>query len=193
MLLKEFHESLAAIERPARCNDRQEYECHLAALFAAAGIDSDMTEGCARLLALAVDLYRKEQDTPLYFWADDRTVMRISTDTLPYDMRLATVLVPDPTANFTFALWELAERDNRLSLVKFRDRLPSPFGPDTPVKAITRSPIPSHSLFQDHRHIPFTYKPTTHNGRVLEHFMEEIPLQTKLMAHRFQVDPAVGR
>lgn len=183
MTLQTYEQALLETQPPAR-NDREACEIALTPLLRAAAFDEDRAEMFARHIALGMDLFLETGLRPLYMWVDDRDQSRLPSGTLPYDITLTSALYAAENGTFALSVWEMAERENRVSLLIHHSDMKSPFSGETPLEEVFAAPPPSHTLYQDLRCVPYRYKPETDTFLDADCGPPEIPAQYRFLRRR---------
>jgi hypothetical protein len=190
MTLDTFEQALSKTLLPAR-NDREECENALKALLLSAQIDETNAALYARHMALGLDLFQGTGLRPLYFWIDDRSQARLPSGALPYDITLASALHRAEGNGYVLAVWEMAERQNRVSLLLPHKSMESPFSGETSLLEVLAAMPPSHRLYQDLRWVPYRYKPETDTFLDADSGPPDIPAQHRFLGRRYTVGMAI--
>jgi hypothetical protein len=186
MTLDIFEQALREIPPPGR-NDRAACEGALTPLLRSAPLDENSAEMLARLIALGMDLFQETGLRPLFMWIDDRDQSRLPAGALPYHITLASALIVAETGHLAISVWEMAERENHVSLLLSHSDLASPFSGETPLKDVFAAPPPSHTLYQDLRWVPYRYKPETDTFLDADCGPPDIPAQYRFLRRRHTV------
>ena len=191
MTLNAFEHALRSIPPPGR-NDRQDCEIALLPLLNSAALDPERTALFARHIALGLDLFQETGLRPLFKWVDDRDQNRLPSGILPYSITLISALHKVEDGPYALSVWEMAQRENRLSLLLHHADIGSPFSPETLLAEIMSAPAPSHVLYQELRFgPPYRYKPETDSFMDAQGGPPEIPAQHRFLRARLLVGLAL--
>ncbi|OYW55520.1 MAG: hypothetical protein B7Y80_17100 [Hyphomicrobium sp. 32-62-53] len=184
MTLNSYEQTLRTIPRPGR-NDRQDCEIALFPLLNSAALDPERIALYARHIALGMDLFQETGLRPLFTWVDERDQSRLPSGILPYTITLMSALHKVEGGPYAISVWEMAQRENRLSLLLHHADIESPFSAATSLAEIFSAPAPSHVLYQELRFgPPYRYKPETNTFMDAQGGPPNIPAQHRFLLQR---------